>query len=309
MLVFYYMVSVKTSNLCGIALGFFQTGIDTAFFQSCQFLRRCFSGVVFLFREDELQQDRGDDRGEYHHDDQRCHELLAHQPYRSTLVGNDQGDLTTGDHTNTDLQALLVGVSHDLCTQTAADHLGDNCQQHQQQHEYDQLSGQTVQCHCQTDVCEEDRGQEHVGQRVETVDHILVLFQTGYCQTGNECTGDVGNAEADLGNKGQQQAENKCHDVVTAEVFVAGFPPLLKEEVVQYSGTDRHNEERQNVDDNSEYTVVDQQCAQCLFAAAVAGLLAAQTDNDSQSDNAQNVIDYGSTQNGIAGTGVCYKVE
>ena len=202
------------------------------------------------------------------------------------------------------MQALLVGVPHDLCTQTAADHLGDNCQQHQQQHEYDQLSGQTVQCHCQTDVCEEDRGQEHVGQRVETVDHILVLFQTGYCQTGNECTGDVGNAEADLGNKGQQQAENKCHDVVTAEVLVAGFPPLFKEEVVQYSGTDRHNEERQNVDDNSEYTVVDQQCAQCLFAAAVAGLLAAQTDNNSQSDNAQNVIDYGSTQNGIAGTGV-----
>ncbi len=130
------------------------------------------------------------------------------------------------------------------------------------------------------------------------------FFQTGYCQTGNECTGDVGNAEADLGNKGQQQAENKCHDVVTAEVLVAGFPPLFKEEVVQYSGTDRHNEERQNVDDNSEYTVVDQQCAQCLFAAAVAGLLAAQTDNNSQSDNAQNVIDYGSTQNGIAGTGV-----
>ena len=126
---------------------------------------------------------------------------------------NDQCDLATGDHTNTDLQALLVGVTHDLCAQTAANHLGDNRQQHQQKHEYYQLFGQTLQRHGETDVGKEDGGEEHIRQGVETIYHVLILFQSGYCQTGNKCAGDVCYAKANSATRtaaGRKQRSRCC---------------------------------------------------------------------------------------------------
>ena len=144
---------------------------------------------------------------------------------------DDQSDLTTGYHADTDLQALFVGVAHDLCAQSAADDLGGNGNQHQQEHKDDQLAGQTVQCHGKSDVGEEDGGEKHVGEGVEAVDHVFILFQTGYGKAGNESTGDICDTEEQLCGKGEQQAENKGDDVVALEVLVAGFPPFFKEEV------------------------------------------------------------------------------
>ena len=119
--------------------GLFQLCVYAAGFQS---LVGGSSVVMFpVLGKYKLQQDGGDDRGEYDHDDQRCHELLAHQSHGSALVGDDQSNLTTGYHADTDLQALFVGVAHDLCAQSAADDLGGNGNQHQQEHKDDQLAG------------------------------------------------------------------------------------------------------------------------------------------------------------------------
>lgn len=87
------------------------------------------------------------------------------------------------------------------------------------------------------------------------------------------------------------------------EVLVAGFPPFLKKKWYRTAAPIATMK-------NARMLMTTAKMPSPTRAEpspgrfAVAGLLAAQTDDNGQGDDAQNVVDDGCTQNGVSGTGV-----
>ena len=112
--------------------------------------------VICLFHKF-FQQHRGDDGG--HNDDQydRGKQLAAEQPHVVALLGDDQGDFSSGNHADSHIERFPVAVFAKPCPQTAAEDLcqygDDQDQQRKNQHGF---------CHSiefcfDADACKENR--------------------------------------------------------------------------------------------------------------------------------------------------------
>ena len=73
--------------------------------------------------EYDFQKNWCDDRCDHYHDDNRSEEIAAHHTECFSLAGNDQRNLTTGDHSDTDSCTLIILISTHLRTKGTANDL------------------------------------------------------------------------------------------------------------------------------------------------------------------------------------------
>ena len=75
------------------------------------------------------------------------------------LLRHDQCHLATGHHTDADLQGIVPVEAADLCSQTAADDLGDQRHNHKADAEQQDFRGQAADISLEADGGKEDRRQ------------------------------------------------------------------------------------------------------------------------------------------------------
>ena len=73
--------------------------------------------------EYDFQKNWCDDRCDHYHDDNRSEEIAAQHTECFSLAGNDQRNLTTGDHSDTDSCTLIILISTHLRTKGTANDL------------------------------------------------------------------------------------------------------------------------------------------------------------------------------------------
>ena len=120
--------------------------------------------VCVAFAVGIFEQQRGQDGAGDHHDDDRSEEDLRHQSQCSALVGNNQSDLTTADHADTDLFTLMVFQAAQFGTQSASQNFGQHSDNDQQNREENEPAVHFGQVYLQTDAGKEDWRQQQVGK-------------------------------------------------------------------------------------------------------------------------------------------------
>ena len=83
-------------------------------------------GSCFGLGVDLPQQNRGDDSGADHHQDDRYQKGIMHQSAGNAFVGDDQRDLAAGDHADADPDRLILGIAAELGAEAAADDFGED---------------------------------------------------------------------------------------------------------------------------------------------------------------------------------------
>ncbi|MPM42611.1 hypothetical protein SDC9_89277 [bioreactor metagenome] len=161
-----------------------------------------------------------------------------------------------------------------LCTQTAANHLGSNGNQngyHRQQNHTCVHGGER---NLQSHACKEDGREEHIGQGFALGLHIDGPNGFGNNQSRAERADDVRHAEDLFGDIGIQKAEGHGNHGKPLAVPAGGDHPLLNALVEKKAQNQRYREKRRNF---------DQHDPQAHTAGGGAG-------NQRQQNQAQNVV-------------------
>lgn len=205
-------------------------------------------------------------------------------PVAIPFVGNDQGYLAPGYHANTDAQGLGVGVAEQLGPQAAADDLGDDGQRDGDDGEQDDGPIHGGEGDFQAHTGKKDGGEEHVGEGLTLGVDIDGPGGVGDHQAGEEGADDIRHTEDLLRHIGIEEAESQGDDGEALPVPGGRVHPPLDqpvEEVASHAGNNKESHDLDHHDAKAD--------------AAVRG-----TGDQGQQDQPQNIIDQGSTQDGVA---------
>ena len=178
------------------------------------------------FGEQRLQHQRGRHTG--HHDQQddgrEVHRI--HHADGKALLGHDQRHLAAGHHADAHFEGITPVEAAELCGQAAADDLGDQRHDDEADAEQQDLRRQAADIGLQTDGRKEDGCKDDIVADIHPALHIGCVIHSTQHDTGNVCTGDIGDAEVFLCNISHGKAEGHAHDGDTLGVRVALVQPL-----------------------------------------------------------------------------------
>ena len=176
--------------------------------------------------EHRLECQRGGHAG---HHDQQDDGGEVHRVYHAdgkTLLRHDQCHLAASHHADTNLQGVAPVEAADLCSQTAADDLGDQSHDDEADAEQQDLRGQAADIGLEADGRKEHRREQHIVADIHAALHIGCIVHGAQHDAGNVGAGNIGNAEVFLSDVGHGKAEGHADDGDALGVRVALVQPL-----------------------------------------------------------------------------------
>ena len=176
--------------------------------------------------EHRLECQRGGHAGHHDQQDHGGKVDRVHHADGKTLLCHDQCHLAASHHADTNLQGVAPVEAADLCSQTAADDLGDQSHDDEADAEQQDLRGQAADIGLEADGRKEHRREQHIVADIHAALHIGCIVHGAQHDAGNVGAGNIGNAEVFLSDVGHGKAEGHAHDGDALGVRVALVQPL-----------------------------------------------------------------------------------